>query len=273
MDESGIATPANDNAPELPKLVICADAVAALGYRPPRSVDTVIADPPYSDHVHYNARAGVSAERGRGASIRRSLQFQPITIAQIAIMARLISHVVRRWVLIFSDCEGAGHWRDALKVAGLEYVRTAVWVKPNCPPQFSGDRPAAAFEEIVIAHQRQENGKAARKHWNGGGERGIYTFPIVERSGRMHPAQKPLPLMEALVRHYSDVRETIMDPYAGSGTTGVAAVVLGRGFVGCEQDPHWHAVASRRLRFAREQLNLAFTSRPRRKPRQEKIAL
>lgn len=52
-----------------------------------------------------------------------------------------------------------------------------------------------------------------------------------------------------------------LDPFAGSGTTGVACKRLGRGFIGWERDPKYHAIAERRIREAREQLEIgmAFT--------------
>jgi len=65
---------------------------------------------------------------------------------------------------------------------------------------------------------------------------------------------KPPALMESLVRDFTDPGELICDPFAGSGTTGVACLRLGRRFIGWERDPKYHAVAVKRLRAAREQL-------------------
>ncbi len=71
-----------------------------------------------------------------------------------------------------------------------------------------------------------------------------------------HPTQKPLVLREKLVRLFTDNGETILDPFAGSGTTGVAALRLGRKFVGYERDPKYHAIAAKRLAGTREQIEL-----------------
>jgi DNA modification methylase len=62
--------------------------------------------------------------------------------------------------------------------------------------------------------------------------------------------------MEAMVRDFTDRGETILDPFAGSGTTGVAAIRNGRNFIGWEKDPKYHAIADRRLRGTKEQLEL-----------------
>jgi site-specific DNA-methyltransferase (adenine-specific) len=60
--------------------------------------------------------------------------------------------------------------------------------------------------------------------------------------------------MEILVRLFSDRGELIADPFTGSGTTGVAALRLGRRFLGWEMDPRYAAMARKRLEAAREQL-------------------
>ena len=61
-----------------------------------------------------------------------------------------------------------------------------------------------------------------------------------------HPTQKPLPLMRWCVGHVPDAR-TILDPFMGSGTTGVACVQLGRRFIGIEIDPQYFDIACRRI--------------------------
>jgi site-specific DNA-methyltransferase (adenine-specific) len=62
--------------------------------------------------------------------------------------------------------------------------------------------------------------------------------------------------MESLVRDFTDPGELVCDPFAGSGTTGVACLRLGRRFVGWEKDERYFRVAVKRLTAAREQLRL-----------------
>jgi len=64
--------------------------------------------------------------------------------------------------------------------------------------------------------------------------------------------------MEILVRLFSDRGALILDPFAGSGTTGVAALRLGRRFLGWEMNPEYAALARKRLSSAREQLGIGF---------------
>jgi DNA modification methylase len=214
-------------------------------------IQHVITDPPYAEHVHSAARSRriVSAnDRGGryGADTRRNvdLGFEHLDPELRAVCAEQFARLAERWVLTFSDVESAPLWRGDLVGAGLDYVRTGAWVKLGCTPQFSGDRPAAGFEAITICHP------AGRKRWNGGGRHAVWAVPIVLRRGaepRLHPTQKPDGLMRALVDQFTDPGESILDPFAGSGTTLVAAAYLGRRAIGIEQSEAHCETAAKRL--------------------------
>jgi site-specific DNA-methyltransferase (adenine-specific) len=142
-------------------------------------------------------------------------------------------------------------WRTALESAGATYKRTCLWVKPDGKPQYRGDRPGTGYESIVACHA------PGRSTWNGGGSHGVFTVPRGGEPRTGHQTQKPLVLMEMLVRLFSNGGELILDPFAGSGTTGVAALRLGRRFLGWEKDSTYANAARRRLAIAREQLEMA----------------
>jgi site-specific DNA-methyltransferase (adenine-specific) len=184
-------------------------------------------------------------KRGAGGEEVKAepLNFAAITEDQRSAVAAHLGRVARRWVLVFCQVEASQRWRVALEAGGLDYVRTAVWVKPDGQPQLTGDRPGMGYESIVIAHPR------GRKRWNGGGRTGVFTFNKYEGGGapNPHPTTKPLSLMRELVALFSDPGELILDSFAGSGSTGVAARMLGRRFLGWELSPDYHAVAVRRI--------------------------
>lgn len=219
----------------------CLDPVVGLASLPDRCVAHVITDPPYSEDVH---RPG-ALPRGK------VLDFGQLEPEQMRELAGHFARVARRWVIVFCAAEMAGPWKAALEAAGLDFVRTGAWMKTDAAPQLSGDRPSAGFEALAIAH------RPGRKRWHGGGRPAVWTGPSREQGIlRQHPTQKPLALMEALIRDFTDPGETILDPFAGSGTTGVACKRLGRAFIGWERDPKYHAIAERRIRDAREQLEI-----------------
>jgi DNA modification methylase len=76
-----------------------------------------------------------------------------------------------------------------------------------------------------------------------------------ERDGR-HPTEKPRRLMAEIIADFTKPEQTILDPFMGSGTTGVAAVQLGRNFIGIEQSPEYFEIACERIDQAQRQLTL-----------------
>lgn len=214
----------------------------------------VITDPPYSKHTHEKQRHGVGTapplvERGRTkrASISRAadLGFAHLRPSLRKACAAQFARLAGSWVLVFSDAESTHRWRRDLVAAGLRYVRTGYWVKLGSTPQFTGDRPAVGAEPITICHRDLNKGEG-RMQWNGGGRVGVWTHAIVQnRTGRKGgiqrggearwgTAQKPEHLMSELVRDFTFPNDVVLDPFAGTGTTLVAARNHGRRAVGIE---------------------------------------
>lgn len=205
------------------------------------AVDHVITDPPYSEHVHGKQRRGGNRHRDGVVSEGRELGFDALDDETRKFCGGWFGFNARRWTLVFSDTESAHLWRYEIT---SEYVRTLFWRKAGGAPQFTGDRPAVACEAITACH------RAGRKKWNGGGKQGFYDVPIVVRhgtEGRVHTTQKPIELMAQLVCDFTDAGETILDPFAGSGTTGVAAKRLGRKAILVEKDEQYCEAAATRL--------------------------
>ena len=211
-----------------------------------KSVDHVVTDPPYSQHTHEKQWVGAAlTEQGakRVKTSHKGLTFDSITAERAAACALEWSRLATRWVLVFTDLEGIALWSLALANAGMDYVRTCIWDKVDGAPQFTGDRPAAGAEAILVAHP------PGRKRWNGGGRRNVFRHEVNgERGDKPHPTTKPLPLMRELVSLFSDPGDLILDPFAGSGSTGVACRQLGRRFLGWELKPEYYDIACRRLR-------------------------
>jgi site-specific DNA-methyltransferase (adenine-specific) len=223
----------------------CRDVLPTLA-----QVDHIITDPPYSEHVHGKSRAGarVLAGDGRAADFSRAVDFgfESLSPELRAVCASHFGGIVRRWVLVFSDVESTGDWRGALVAERMDYCRTGAWIKIGATPQFTGDRPAVGFEAITICHPK------GRKRWNGGGRHAVWSHPIVTNRGgndpRVHTTQKPESLMRDLVSDFTDQGDIILDPFAGSGTTLVAAKRLGRKAIGIELSPAYCDVIVQRLR-------------------------
>ena len=184
------------------------------------AVDHVIGDPPYDEHTHNSART----TDPNGKKIDLDIDFDPLP--PVDSFAPSLVACARRWVICFCAVEQIGAY--ACGVGRESWVRGGIWVRTDGTPQISGDRPAQGAEGIAIMH------RAGPKRWNRGGHRGVWTGPICREPGRMHPTKKPRWLMEALIRDFTDPGDLILDPTMGEGTTGEAALALGRRFIGCE---------------------------------------
>lgn len=247
--------------------VITYDCIALMESLDNVRIDTCITDPPYSKHVHESVRSSKRAElpdtEDFECRTRRmvDLGFEYLDAPTRRAAAKHIARLTKRWTVVFSDIESDWLWRMSLRAAGAEYIRTMVWERIGGAPQFTGDRPATGVEAMTIAHALKDNGKPMKKSWNGGGKAGVYSFPIVanrkgEQGSRVHPTQKPLDLLLALVDDFTEPDEVVFDPFCGSGTTGVAALRRGRRFIGIERKPEHADVARERLAAEEKQLDL-----------------
>lgn len=193
-------------------------------------VDAVITDPPYGDVTHKGARSSNSLDV-------TTIDFDSIDSKQLADLCAKLVDQAYRWVVM--TCE----WRHAanLESSGIPLVRLGVWIKPNGAPQFTGDRPGTGWEAVAILHRK------GRKRWNGGGHHAVWTVPIEQGQ---HPTQKPIRLISDWVSAFTDSGETILDPFMGSGTTGVACAQMGRNFIGIEREPKYFEIACKRIEQA-----------------------
>lgn len=192
-------------------------------------------DPPYSAHVHNNA----TSQSIGGGTRKRDLGFAHLS-PELRLWTAQLAAKMPRWSVIFSDIEGSHLWREDLIASGATYIRTIPWVRWSIP-QLSGDRPPSGCELIILAYGTNKG----RKSWNGPGNLTHFAHTCM-RGANKHLTEKPLDLMLDLVDWFSDPGETVIDPFAGSGTTGKAAQLLGRKFIGSELDPKWAEFANAR---------------------------
>jgi len=195
-------------------------------------VDAVITDPPYDAKTH-NGHLSNAADR------------QELGFSMLEDFGGMVDSLVaksERWVLMTCATSHAleAQQRD-------DFIRLGVWIKPNGAPQFTGDRPGTGWEAVAIFHRK------GRKQWNGGGHHAVWTHNI--ESG-MHPTQKPIGLVSRWVEQFTNAKEVILDPFMGSGTTGVAAVQMGRKFIGIEREPKYFEIACKRIEDAQRTLDM-----------------
>lgn len=242
----------------------CLEIMATL-----EPVDHVISDPPYEDELHKAVGKFADLRNdGKSYASNKMDDFGFVGInSRRADVAAACARIANSWTILFTLAEGVRAWRDDLQAAGAKYDTCLAWVKPDAAPRFNGQGAARGFECAVTCWC----GPGYRK-WNGGGRRGVFEHCVnVGRQGE-HPTEKPVPLMMDLVSLYSDAGQTVLDPFMGSGTTGVACAKLGRKFVGIEMEPRFFDLSCRRIEAAYRQADL-FVPAPKARPVQGGLAL
>ena len=193
-------------------------------------VDAVITDPPYGVAHEASAAPGTKAATWEGTQIAND---HDVSVRDAALEP-------------FANVIAFGAWR-----------RPAL---PRAHTAFVWDKGPAAGGMNFHAKWRNcwELGFVRGAAWNGGGmDLGIVTghwIPTWQSLGKEHPHQKPVSLLTYLVKKTAP--GTILDPFMGSGTTGVACAQLGRKFIGIEIEPKYFDIACERIDNAYRQQRL-----------------
>lgn len=240
----------------------CLEVMSSLG-----RVDHIFMDPPYEASLHASKNSLRGRARADTGPDLKGLDFEPIDeIRQQVVDA--CADVCQGWFIAFCTVEGVWRWAECINPSPLKYKRACIWVKPDSTPQLNGQGPAQGAECFVTAWAGKGHAK-----WNAGGKRGVYRHCVnaSDRHGR-HPTEKPWRLFSELLTDFTSEGDTILDPFMGSGTTGVACVKTGRRFIGIELDPGYFDIACERIRKAYAQPDM-FVEQPAPEPIQEGLDL
>ena len=209
-------------------------------------IDAVVTDPPYGvNDTHARHLSKVKLKSGERAG--QKLGFNGINADDMLALAKQFVSMSKSWVIFTSEWK----FMHVLDEAGI-LIRFGIWRKPDGAPQFTGDRPGMGWEGVAICH------KPGKKTWNGGGKHAFWTFPKGQNNSG-HPTGKPLGLFKSFINDFTNEGEIVLDPFMGSGTTGVACALMGRRFVGIEIDPEYFDIACERIEEAYAQPDMFVT--------------
>ena len=232
------------------------DCLEAMWLIPEDSVDMILCDPPYGrsqnkwDSVipfeplwsHY-----WRVLKPNGAVVLTAAQ--PFTSALVMSQPENFRH---DWVWLKN--KASGHLNANRRPMRIhEDVLVFCRQQPTYNPQKTeGHKPGNYAKR---AAQSSNYGRADPTEYGGQTSRFPKTSifsPVVNNDSldRLHPTQKPVALMEYLIKTYTNEGETVLDNCMGSGTTGVAARNTGRNFIGIERDPEYFRIASERIAAA-----------------------
>ncbi len=200
----------------------CRDVLPTLG-----RVDCVVTDPPY----------GIKADTHAGPKKHGWTQWQSSGWD----VSRPNAETLTQILSASDECVlwGGNYFTDVCR-PGTKWL---IWDK--CQSEFS-----LADAELAWCS------------WPGAVRRISYSRALALQDGKSHPTQKPVAVMEWCIEQLPGRCGTILDPFMGSGTTGVACARLGRRFIGCEIEPRYFDIACRRIEEAYRQPRLFAEPRP-----------
>ncbi len=209
--------------------LLCGDCLALMRDIPDGIVSAIVTDPPYNE---VNRESGGLRSFNKGGADSDSVP--------IASVAREFARIARGSIYVWCGIEQVSPWRKAFVGLGLT-TRACTWIKTNPAPINGEHLWLSAIELCIFARKPRAifNRDCAVPAWRGPSKR-VNGFPC----------PKPLWLMRELVNASTAPGDTVLDPYMGSGSTGVACLKAGRRFIGIEISPTYFKVAQRRLAAA-----------------------
>ena len=236
-----------------------ADAFSLMADIPDNSVDCIWTDPPYllsNDGTTCVAGRRVSVNKGKWDRSEGIESDHDFNLSWLSECHRILKPAGTIWVtgtLHIYPSVGMG-----MMQLGFRILNDIIWEKTNPPPNL-GCRCFTHSTEVVLWATKAPKGSKHKytfhyqemKAENGGKQmKSVWQFPTAgrkEKAHGKHPTQKPVALIERCLRASTNPGDVVFDPFAGSASTGVAALSLGRVFIGSELEDEYAAIGNSRL--------------------------
>lgn len=221
------------------------------------SVDMIFADPPY-----FLSNNGVTCQGGKMVSVNKAGWDEGKTGAERHRFNRRWIRLCRRVLTPNGTIWISGTLHNifsvgmALEQEGFQIINNITWQKTNPPPNLACRCFTHSTETVIWARKNDRKARhrfnyEAMKAMNGGKQMkdvwtGALTRPSEKTEGR-HPTQKPEYLLERIVLASTAPGDLVLDPFCGSGTTGVAAKRYGRRFIGIDSEEMYLEISRKRI--------------------------
>lgn len=229
----------------------CLEILPTLG-----KVDAVVTDPPYSSGGQFrgdrNQRTSVKYINSDSQGFREEFtgdnRDQRAFLAWSALWFGYLHRASNQGAVLmaFTDWRQLPTMTDAIQAGGWVWRNIVTWWKPGIRMQRG--RFSSSAEYVIYA----SNGVPCAGEKS---PQNVLQYAPVGRDDKRHIAEKPLPLLETLIG-ITEINATVVDPFLGSGTTGVACANLGRKFIGIEIEERHFDIACRRITDAYKQPRL-----------------
>jgi len=222
------------------------DSLSLMSDMESSTVDLVLTDPPYIISKPSGFKSVVTGERRFAVSTEHGEWDKAENFSLVDLEASIKEYyrVLKKHgtAIVFCDLWKITDVKRIMETAGFKQIRLIEWIKTNPVPLNSSRNYLSNAREVALLGV-----KVSKPTFNSSYDKGIYEFPICHEKGRFHPTQKPLAFMEALIEKHSNPGDVVLDTFAGSAATLLAAKNLHRGYIGCEPDGEFFVKAEIRL--------------------------
>ena len=242
-------------------LLINGDCIKELPKLEPKSVDMIFADPPY-----FLSNGGVSCQAGKQVSVNKAPWDRTTkTTNEKLKYARKWINLCRKvlkddgTIWISGTVHNIYTIGVALELEGFSIINNITWQKPNPAPNLTCRCFTHSTETILWARKQltpKKKGKhlfnySLMKEFNNGKQmKDVWLINLPRKSEKnngKHPTQKPETLLERIILASTKEGDLILDPFSGSGTTGIVASCLKRKYIGIEQEQEYVELTKKRL--------------------------
>lgn len=219
----------------------CGDCLELIKEIPDNSVDLVVTDPPYK--VTSRGCTGNMGGYWKSDIAKSGKIFKYNNITPKDYMKELY-RILKDKTILYIMCNNVNLFEMLKEGQGAEFnfVKALIWQKGN---KICGRYYMGCYEYILLFR------KGGDRAINNCGTPDILNIPIKklkdENGKNLHDTEKPVELMKTLIENSSNENETILDPFMGIGTTGVACKKLNRNFIGFEIDEKYFEIAKERI--------------------------
>ncbi|MEM5807479.1 MAG: site-specific DNA-methyltransferase [Candidatus Aenigmatarchaeota archaeon] len=238
-----------------------ADALDILRQIPDNSIDLILTDPPFMISQEIKIfRGGNSKFKGKdidldfGAwdkqwkSMNDYLEWCKLWLKEAVRVLKDYRHLV-----FFYDIRKISYVVDYLESLNMKYRGNLLWIKSNPTPQAR----KVKFQRAVEYALWFTKSKIYSQYFNYKyGQSPEYVIAGLPNSNRIHPAQKPVKVLEHWIKYFSDEGDIVLDPFAGSGSTIVASINLNRNYIGIERDKDFHEKILERIKTLQIRLGI-----------------
>lgn len=237
-------------------VLYCGDSLQIIPSLP--MVDAVVTDPPYSSGGMFRGdRQRKTSKKYQGSSSEKHPEFIGdnrdqrgyLVWCSLWLAAVLDKTVPGGALCQFTDWRQLPVTTDAVQAGGWTWRGLVPWDKVNARPQPNCFRSQCEYVVFGVNGGRDAGLEGAEYH------PGILRGSPPGNGAREHATQKPVEVMQQLCR-IAPLGGLVLDPFMGSGTTGVAAMLEGRRFIGIEKSPEYFEIACRRIEDAQRQQEL-----------------